>query len=81
MADETSELTTLMRPVLQPMVDLPTEPTQKLPLFSGAQEVQRLTLELLSGSVSPGTNESRTPAKAAEDLLVALHGLEITLEE
>jgi anti-sigma factor RsiW len=81
MSDATSELTALLQPVLHSIIQATPEPTTKLPLFDSAQEVQRLTLEILSGSGSPDANQSSEPAKAAQDLLVALRGLEATLEE
>jgi RNA polymerase sigma factor (sigma-70 family) len=81
MAEATVQLTTLLSPVLRSIVSGPTESAQRLPLFASAQEVQRLTLQALYGSGSPITNESNEPTKAAQDLLVALRGLEISLEE
>ena len=81
MSGATSELTTSLRPVLQSIVAAPPEPTERLSLVASAQEVQRLTLELLSVSGAPDVNESSEPAKAAQALLVALRGLEIALEE
>ena len=81
MSGTTSELTTSLRPVLQSIVAAPPEPTERLSLVASAQEVQRLTLELLSVSGTPDVNESSEPAKAAQALLAALRGLEIALEE
>jgi hypothetical protein len=81
MRDATSELTALLRPVLQSMVEVPTESVPRPPLFANTQEVQRLTLELLSGSGPQNANESSEPAKAEQDLLVALRDLEMNLEE
>jgi DNA-directed RNA polymerase specialized sigma24 family protein len=80
MSAATSELATLLRPVLQSIVEDPPESSTRQPLFENAQKVQRLTLELLSGSGPVDTNETE-PAGAARDLLAALRGLEITLEE
>jgi DNA-directed RNA polymerase specialized sigma24 family protein len=81
MSGATSELTTSLRPVLQSIVAAPPEPTEKLSVVASAQEVQRLTLALLSVSGAPEVDESSDPAKAAQALLAALRGLEIALEE
>jgi hypothetical protein len=85
MRQELSELTTLLRPVLEPMVEGTTpesasESVGGLSLFATAQEVQRLTIELLSGAGSPDATGHNPPTKAVRDLLNALRGLEITLE-
>jgi predicted anti-sigma-YlaC factor YlaD len=80
MSDATSELTALLRPVLQSIVEAPPQSPPRLPLFDSALEVQRLTLEVLSGSGSPDANDNE-PAQGVQDLLVALRGLELTLEE
>lgn len=81
MSDETSELTALLGPVLRSIVQTSPEPTTRSPLFNCAQSVQRLTLDLASGSGSSNGTEISEPAKAAEDLLAALRTLEIALEE
>ena len=80
MSDATSELTASLRPVLSSIVKASPKATTRLSLFDGAQQVQRLTMELAFGSRSPNGDEMSDPAKAAQDLLDALQGLEITLE-
>ena len=81
MSEATSELTASLRPVLSSVVKASPEPTTRLSLFDGAQQVQRLTMELAFGSEAPNGDEMSEPAKAAQDLLAALQGLEIALEE
>jgi hypothetical protein len=81
MSDATSELAALLGPVLQSMGEAPRESVPRLSLFASAQQVQRLTMELLSGSGSQNANETSEPAKAAQDLIAALRGLETILEE
>jgi hypothetical protein len=81
MYEAASELATLLQPLLQSIVETAPEPGQKVPIFDSAQQVQRLTLDLLSGSGSQDGNEPEEFTKAAHDLLVALRGLEQTLEE
>ena len=81
MFDAAAELTTLMSPILRSISDSPVESVAKLPLFDSTQQVQRLTLDLLSGSRSSDASGHTLPAKAAEDLLISLRGLESTLED
>jgi hypothetical protein len=81
MLDATGELNNLLRPVLRSLVQDVSEPATTLPLFDTVQKVQRITLELVSGSGMPKSDELSEPARAAQDLLAALRGLEITLEE
>jgi DNA-directed RNA polymerase specialized sigma24 family protein len=81
MSEATAELTTLLRPVLHSIVQASPESFARLPLFDSAEQARRFTIQLLSGSASPGANESSDPAKAAENLLAALRGLQIALEE
>jgi hypothetical protein len=81
MSGTTSELINLLGPVLQTIVQPVLEPARRLPLFAGSQVVQRLTLQVLSGAGSPGTNDTDDPAQEARELLVVLRRLQITLEE
>ena len=86
MRGQLSELTTLLRPVLQSMVEeaaleSPPESTAALSPFSGAEKVQHLALELLSGAGSPDPTGQILPAKSAQELLAALRGLENSLED
>ena len=81
MADAMSELSDRLRPVLRPIALPVPESTDKLALFASTQEVQRLTLEVLSGAASPDVNQTNESARAAGDLLAALRSLEITLGE
>jgi hypothetical protein len=81
MSEATSELRIVLRPVLVSIAGASSEPSQRLSLFAGAQEVRRLTLDFVYGSESPNTKENNDPTTVARDLLSALRGLEITLEE
>jgi hypothetical protein len=81
MSQATSELTTLLRPVLGSMVKVSRDAGISLPLFQSAQQVQRLTMDLVFGPVSPNESENREAAEAAQGLISTLQGLEITLEE
>jgi hypothetical protein len=83
MSDATMELSNMLVPVLHSVVqgDPESESDLSTPLFSTAQEIERLTLKLLSGAESSDTNDTSEPSKAAQDLLVALHQLATTLGE
>jgi hypothetical protein len=80
MLDRTNELTDLLRPVLLSITDVPPESVSEISPFINAQIVERLTLQLVSGSSSTDSSDDAQPARA-RDLLVALHSLQIELEK
>ena len=78
MSQATLELVTLLRPVLAPMVQVSRDQAVRLAVFESAQQVQRLTMDLVFGPGSPNESEA---AKTAKGLLSTLQRLESTLEE
>jgi hypothetical protein len=81
MSGETAQLAGMLNPVLQTIAQAPPESARRPALFANAQQVQVLILELVSGTSPNNTNENVEPAKAAQDLLAALRGLQTALEE
>jgi hypothetical protein len=80
MSNTTADLTALLRPLLLSIIRDNPQPTTTEALFDIVQKVQRLTLDLISGSGSP-TGNNVDPASTAQDLLSALRALNIALEE
>jgi hypothetical protein len=80
-SDATSELSTLLQPVLTSIAEPASVSVPKQPLFVTAEEVQSLTADLLSGAGSADSSETNDPHKIAGNLLAALHSLETTLKE
>jgi hypothetical protein len=81
MADETSELSALLEPVLTSIAKPSEISAPDRPLLAIAEQVRSQTARLLSGTEDTWATENENPHDTAETLLAALHRLATMLKE
>ena len=81
MADETSELSALLEPVLTSIAEPSETSAPDRPLLAIAEQVRSQTARLLSGTEDTRATENENPHDTAETLLAALHRLATMLKE
>ena len=81
MEHATSELSTLLAPVLTSIAEPSEAPAPERSPLETAEEVRSLTVGLLSGTEATQATANDNPREAAKALLSALHRLEAMLKE